>query len=164
MKLLFQAYLVPIMTEISSIFGLPPVYFIKSVYLQSKDHIIYAKWLYTFSFRIVYFQSRSDTSCMTLKFCSFFITDCLIFDGRHIITDMVLKYTFNTEPYYARIVSWPNSGNTDSLITFYIITTLYYYQLVLLPNVFITELYNYRIYSIPNDLLLNNPITDQYYY
>ena len=90
----------------------------------------------------------------------FFITDCLIFDGQHNITDMFLNYTFNTESYYVRIVSSPNSGNADYLITFYIITKLYYNQLVLLPNVFITEWYNYRIYSIPNDLLLNNPITD----
>ena len=69
----------------------------------------------------------------------FFITDCLIFDGQQIITDMFLKEIFNTESYYVRIVSSPNSGNTDSLITFYFITKLYYYQLVLLPNVFITE-------------------------
>ena len=61
------------------------------------------------------------------------------FCGHDIITDMFLKYTFNTEPYQARIALWPNSDNTDSLITIYIITKLYYYQLVLLPNVFITE-------------------------
>ena len=52
----------------------------------------------------------------------FFITDNLIFDGQHIITDMFLKETFNTESYNVRIVLWPKSGNTDSLITLYIIT------------------------------------------
>ena len=52
----------------------------------------------------------------------FLITDNLIFDGQHIITDMFLKETFNTESYNVRIVLWPKSGNTDFLITLYIIT------------------------------------------
>ena len=89
-------------------------------------------WSYNLRKIIVYFLFQDRL--LPVKIVSFmcdpeivilFITDCLIFDGQHIITELFFKKTFITESYYVRIVLWPNSDNTDFPITFCIITELY---------------------------------------
>ena len=92
------------------IFGAPGKLY-QIIYSQSKDRIINAKWMDTFSFRIVYFQSRSYTLCVTLKFCSSFLLPIvwfltvntllpICFWNRHLIPNRIMS-----EKYHYQIVT-----------------------------------------------------------
>ena len=79
------------MTEIASIFG-PLGILYQIVYFQSKRSYNLRKMMVCFEFqdrllpvKIVQFMCDSEILFI------YFITDYLIFDGQHIITDMFLK-------------------------------------------------------------------------
>ena len=155
------------------------------------DRIIYAKWSYTFCFRIVYFQSRSYNSCVTPKFCSSFLLpiDWFLtvntlspkcFLNRHLLPNRIMS-----ELYYDRIVIipifllpfilLPNGIITswyyyrmfvirNSTITKYIQYRMNYYWMTPLPISTITKVFHPRIVPIPNATITELRITELFYY
>ena len=119
-----------------------------------------------------------------------FITDCLIFDGQHIITELflnrhLLPNRIMSELYYDRIVIIPifllpfilllNGIITswyyyrmfvirNSTITKYIQYRMNYYWMTPLPISTITKVFHPRIVPIPNATITELRITELFYY
>ena len=115
------------------------------------DRIIYAKWSYTFCFRIVYFQSRSYNSCVTPKFCSSFLLPIVwfltvntllpnCFLNRHLLPNRIMS-----ELYYDRIVIIPIFLLPFILLLNGIITSWYYYRMFVIRNSTITKYIQHRM-------------------